>query len=175
VATTSWEVTLCEVGRIDEASERLAAEVATGFDFPYDNTWLSAMSRLLDVAASAGQARFARTLVDRIAPYATQVIAPAASIVNGAAARPLARAATLLGNHDQAEAWFATAHTLHARLQAPSFIALTQLDHADLCLARHANGDLERARQLATSAAATADEYGCDTLTKRASVLLETI
>jgi hypothetical protein len=51
-------------------------------------------------------------------------------------------------------------------------MALGQLDHADLCLARRADGDLERARELATTAAATAAEYGCAGLTRRAEALL---
>ena len=105
-------------------------------------------------------------------PYATQVIAPAQSLVHGAVARPLARAATLLGDYDQAEDWFAIAHDIHARLQAPFWTALGQLDHADLCLARRADGDLERARDSSTTAAATAAEYGCAGLTKRAAALL---
>ena len=32
---------LSELGRMDEAHERLTAEAATGFDFPYDETWLA--------------------------------------------------------------------------------------------------------------------------------------
>jgi class 3 adenylate cyclase/tetratricopeptide (TPR) repeat protein len=159
---------LCEIGRLDEARERLAAEASSGFDFPYDGTWLSAMANLLDAAAIIQDHAVARTLVERVAPYANHVIALGGSMVNGATARPLARAATILGDYDQAEAWFAIAHDIHGRLQAPFWTALGQLDHADLCLARRADGDLERARDLATTAAATAAEYGCAGLTKRA-------
>jgi tetratricopeptide (TPR) repeat protein len=103
------------------------------------------------------------------------VISPSGVVVLGAVARPLARAATLLGDYDQAEAWFATAHDIHQRLQAPFWTALGQLDHADLCLARRADGDLEHARKLVTTAAATAAEYGCGGLTKRAAALLAEI
>jgi hypothetical protein len=133
------------------------------------------MSRYLEAAATIGDLNAARLLVDRVAPYATQVMAGSASIVLGAAARPLARAATVLGKYDQAEEWFATAHDLHARLKAPFFTALTQLDHADLCLARRADDDIDRARQLATSAAATAAEYGFGGLAQRADALLGAI
>ena len=163
---------LCELGRNDEASERLAAEAAAGFDFPSDGVWLSAMSQLVDVAASTGDHAAALVLVERLAPFADHVIAPAAAIVEGAAGRSLARGATLLGDYDQAENWFAVAHDIHHRLQAPYWTALGQLDHADLCLTRRADGDLERARDLATSAAATAAEYGCAGVTRRAAVLL---
>ena len=80
--------------------------------------------------------------------------------------------ATLLGDYDQAEQWFATAHDIHNRLRTPYWTALGQLDHADLCFARHAEGDLQRACDLASAAAATADDYGCTGLAKRAAALL---
>jgi hypothetical protein len=82
------------------------------------------------------------------------------------------RAATILDRYEQAEAWFAIAHNLHARLQAPYWTACGQLDHADLCLTRRADSDLQRARDLATTAAATAAEYGCEGLSRRAANLL---
>ena len=161
---------LGELGRIEE--EQLAAEAAAGFDFPYDGTWLSAMANLLDAAVTVQDRAAARTLVEPVAPFAGHVIVPGGVKANGAIARPLARAATLLGDYDQAEEWFAIAHDIHDRLQAPYWTALGQLDHADLCLARHADGDLERARDLAQTAAATAAEYGCVGLTTRAVALL---
>lgn len=166
---------LCELGRNDDARALLAAEAATGFDFPYDVSWLAAMSNLLDAAATTQDHAAASTLVDRVAPFADHVIALSGVKVNGAIARPLGRAVTLLGDYDQAEEWFATAHDLHARLQAPFWTARGQLDHADLCLARRADGDLDRARALATNAAAIAAEYGCGGLNRRAATLLDAV
>lgn len=49
---------------------------------------------------------------------------------------------------------------IHTQLQAPFRIALTQLDHADLYLARRGDDDLTRARHLTTSAVAAAAEFG---------------
>ncbi len=163
---------LCELGRIDEAQERLTAEVARGFDYPYDAVWLTEMRNLLDAVATTGDRVGARTLVDRVAPYAAQVIAPSGALIDGAIARPLARAATVLGEYDEAEQWFSIAHDIHSRLQAPFYTALTQLDHAALCLARHSDGDLERAGELTDTATATASKYGYAGLTKRAARLL---
>jgi tetratricopeptide (TPR) repeat protein len=161
----------CELDRVDEARERLAAEAARDFDFPYDTIWIAAMANLLDAAANLGDRAAARTLVDRLTPIATQLIVPSV-VVNGTLARPLARCVALFGEYDQAEAWFAHAHRIHARLQAPFWSARAQLDHADLCLARRADGDVDRARDLAASAAAIAAEYGCAGLTTRAAALL---
>src|SRR5262249_54542832 len=69
---------LCEAGRIEDARERLAAEAAAGFDFPYDGSWLNEMFDLLDAAASTASADAARMLIERVAPYARQVVSPAA-------------------------------------------------------------------------------------------------
>jgi hypothetical protein len=46
------------------------------------------------------------------------------------------------------------AHAIRTRLQAPFWTALGQIDHADLCLTRRADADIERARELAQTAAA---------------------
>jgi hypothetical protein len=163
---------LYELGRVDEARARLDAEVAGGFDLPYDATWLAGMANLTDAAASTGSRDAARALIGQLEAYETQVVSAAGALVLGAIARPLARAASVLSEYQQAERWFAIAHDIHVRLQAPYWTALGQLDHAELCLARRSDGDLERARQLATTAAATAAEYGCASLTTRAAALL---
>jgi hypothetical protein len=134
---------------------------------------LNEMFDLLDAAATTESRDAARALVDRVQPFAAHVVSPAAVIIHGAIARPLARCATVLEQYDQAEEWFAIAHDIHARLQAPFYAALTQLDHADLCLARRAAGDLEHAREYATTAATTAAEFGCTGLTKRAAAILD--
>ena len=81
---------LCELGRIDEARDRLTAEVARGFDYPYDTVWLTEMRNLLDAVATTGDRVGARTLVDRVAPYASHVVAPSGALIDGAIARPLA-------------------------------------------------------------------------------------
>jgi len=130
------------------------------------------MYNFLDAAASTGSTTAARTLIDRVSLHHTKVATAGPFLVHGAIARPLARAATILGEYEQAEYWFAIAHDIHRRLQAPFWTALGQLDHADLCLTRRADGDVERARELVTTAVATAAEYGCAGLTKRAAVLL---
>ncbi len=162
---------LCELGRIDEARAAFAAEAASDFAFPYDALWLSAMANMTDIAATVGDEAAARRLLERLEAHATQIISPAA-VVNGTVARPLARAATLLGDYGRAEEWFAIAHDAHARLQAPYWIARTQLDHADLCVDRRDDGDMERARNFAEAAATTAAKYNCAGLEKRAVVLL---
>jgi tetratricopeptide (TPR) repeat protein len=130
------------------------------------------MANLMDAAATVENNAAARLLIDRLKPFANQVIVPLGPAVNGAVARPLARCATVLGDYDQAEDWFVIAHDINARLRAPFWITRAQLDHADLCLTRRADGDVERARDFVTTAAATAAEYGCAGLSQRAADLL---
>jgi len=166
---------LCELDRADEARDRFDAEVANGFNYAYDTSWLSAMANVTDAAATLGDRRACETVIERLMPFATQVVAIGSHRVMGALARPLARAAGVLGDYDQAEQWFATAHDIHTRLQTPFWTARGQLDHADLCLTRRADDDLQRARDLATTAAATAAEYGCTGLSTRAANLLTTV
>jgi hypothetical protein len=163
---------LCELDRIDEARERFATETLLGFDYPYDATWLAAMANMTEAAASLREGEIAATLLARLEPFAAQPIVPAGLLSVGALSRPLARAASILGQYDRAEDWFASAHDLHARLQSPYWQARGQLDHADLCLARRGGGDLERARELASAAAATSGDYGCAGIAKRATALL---
>ena len=163
---------LSDLGRLEEANERLEQEAAGGYDYPYDSLWLVSMMNLADAAATTANTRVAAAMIQRLEPFADHVVCPSGDFVLGANARPLARAATALGRHEQAEQWFALAHDVHERLQAPFWIARGRLDHADLCLARRADGDLDRARELATTAAQLAAEYGCNGLTERAALLL---
>jgi hypothetical protein len=164
--------TLSEIGRLDEARDRLDAEVTSGFDIPYDTTFVTTMCNLMDGAAATGHVPAARALIDRMAPYVDHVNVPWAASIEGSVARPLARVAAVVGDYQQADAWFAIAHDIHARLQAPFWTARGQLEHADMCVARGAGGDVERARDLATTAAATANEYTCTGLTKHGAALL---
>jgi len=165
---------LCEIDRLDEARDLFATERLNGFDYPYDTTWLAAMGNLTDTAATLKDRAACTTLITRLQPFAHQVIVPTGVLAAGALGRSLGRAATLLGQYDQAEQWFAGAHDLHHRLEAPYWSARGQLDHAGLCLARRAEGDVARARELAITAAATAAEYGCAALSRRAATLLAT-
>jgi class 3 adenylate cyclase/tetratricopeptide (TPR) repeat protein len=166
---------LCDLGRTEEAREWFAADAANRFDYPYNNAWLPAMVNMTDTAAALGDRQASRALIERLAPFSDHVVTAGPTRVYGALARPLARAAAALGEYDQAEAWFATAHDIHARLEAPYLTARGQLDEADFHMTRDADGDVVRARDVATTAAATAAHYGCAALSERAAGLLATI
>jgi class 3 adenylate cyclase/tetratricopeptide (TPR) repeat protein len=166
---------LCDLERFDEAREWFESDASEGFDYPYDAAWLAAMVNVTDTAAALGDRRACETLIERLAPFADKVVTAGVTVLLGALARPLGRAAGVLGRYDEAEAWFSVADDVHTRLQAPYWAARGQLDHADLCLARRRDGDLDRARELASIAAATAAEYGCALLQARAEGLLSNL
>jgi hypothetical protein len=166
---------LSHIGRVDEARERLTDLAATGFDFATDATWLNSMMRLLDAAVVTQSPAIAEDLMDRIAPYANQVVSPETNIVHCSIARPLGRAATLLGDFGKAEEYFGIAHETNGALKAPFWTAHCQLDHADLCMARREDGDPQRARDFVAAASATAAAYGYAGLARRADALAEAI
>ncbi len=163
---------LCVIGRIDEARERIEVELADGFDYPYDSLWVVSMVNVLDAAVSTRHVVAAQRLVERLEPYPDHVVNPMGPVVLGTVARPLGRAGALLGDYERAETWFATARAIDTRLGAPFWTARDELDHADLCLTRRADGDLEHARTLATTASSTAAQFGCEGLAERAQAIL---
>jgi len=88
-------------------------------------------------------------------------------------ARPLGRLATLLGRYDDAETHLRAALAMHQRMQAPYWIARTQLDLAELCIARKGPTDAAAARELIGQAQRTVDQYGYAGLTPQAERLLQ--
>jgi hypothetical protein len=152
---------LCELDRIEEASKHLEAEAANGFDYPYDGHWLSSMVNLTDAVVTTRNREAVQVLLDRLRPYADHVISPQGIIVTGAVARPLARAATLLGEYEAAEAWFALSHDLHSGQRADSSITLTYVLPAaptTTCRRLALSQPLQRPLQRSTAALGSADE-----------------
>ncbi len=163
---------LCELGRIDEASVQLAAEAATGFDFPYDGTWLASMSNLIDAAATVQDPASARTLVERVAPFATHHRNRWSQ--GERCHRPPARPRRHPAGGLRPGRAVVRDRTRHPQPTPNPLLDRTRPTRScrDLCFARHAEGDLQRACDLASAAAATADDYGCTGLAKRAAALL---
>ena len=78
----------------------------------------------------SGRADAAPLLIERLAPYAGQVIFTNVH-TKGAVARSLGRLALLTGDRDRAVAWLDQALELHRRLGARYWIARTELELAD--------------------------------------------
>jgi tetratricopeptide (TPR) repeat protein len=149
-----------ELGRIDEMRQIFDAAAATEFgDVPRDVTWLLTMASWADSACDLERADVAPLLIERLAPYSRRVIFTTVHTL-GAVGRSLGRLQTLMGDYPAAETSLREALDSHERLQAPYWIARTQLDLANLLAVRRAPGDADQATVLVAAAKRTAETYG---------------
>ena len=129
------------------------------------------MEGVADAVVLLGDPVGGAVLYDMLLPYSGRL-----GFAHGTPARPvdhwLGRLATLLGRHDEAERHFGVAVELCERLRSPFYLARALLGSADLCVARAAPGDLERARTFAERARAVAREFGLAALEVRADAML---
>jgi tetratricopeptide (TPR) repeat protein len=159
---------LCEIGRLDAARQVYAPHAAAGFaDIPVDQAWTSGVAICADIAATLEDRTSAPLLVALLEPISDLIAATSVSC-QGATARPLARVEAMLGNYEDAERHFLVALDLHTRLDAPYWIALTQLDYAEMLLARAAPADATHAHDLIASALAIAQQFDFPGLAARA-------
>ena len=119
-----------------------------------------------------GRTDAAPRLYELLLPYASRFVFIACKDY-GAVARPLGRLATLLGRYDDAETHLRAALAMHERMQAPYWIARTQLDLAELCVARQGPTDAATARDLIGQAQQAVEHYGYAGLTPQAERLLQ--
>ena len=163
--------TLCECGRTDEARPLLAAASAADFhDAAYDYIWLTNTTFWADSAAWLGDRSAAGVLFDRLAPYEPQGILSGATFT-GTVGMYLARLAAVLGRLDDANDLFERTDARLRALAAPFFQARNQVEWARLLSTRGGTADAHRARELLAEAVATAEQYGCAGIERRANEL----
>jgi class 3 adenylate cyclase/tetratricopeptide (TPR) repeat protein len=163
----------CTLGRVGEARELFEPDVTNGFaDFPRDRIWTTAMTFCADSAVDLAHREAAQLLYAELNPF-SEMVAFTQGSVGGALSRPLGRLAHLLGHWQDAESLFRASLSLHERLEAPYWIARTELDYSDLLIGRGEPGDVTRAEEMTRQALARAEEYGFGTLERRATVLLQ--
>ena len=162
---------LADAGELDAARQLLQAVAADGFEFPVNNAWGSAIGAWASVTAILGDADAARLLYDLLAPWAGQVCTNRIythTTVDGV----LGALATILGDHDTAEAHFAAAETLTDVLGARYFAAFDDLARAGLHLARGEADGRAQAEHYATRSLENARENGYAAIEQRASTFL---
>jgi tetratricopeptide (TPR) repeat protein len=160
----------CDRDDLDAARASFAGDDDFLDSFPYDFTWMSAMTNLADVAVALGDRDAAEGILRRLEPYANQNVAVAGVCV-GSASRPIARLQALLGHDDIADAAFGYALEHNRQLGAPFWVAHTELDYAQALSARGGTtGDQVAA--LVRSAIDAAREYGFAGLERRAHTIL---
>jgi DNA-binding CsgD family transcriptional regulator len=157
---------LGERARARELLDRLSAHDAAAL--PRDALWLGALAALAEACSLLEATEPAAALYRLAAPYADQVVVPAALPCAGSAQRMLALLADAAGERERAAAHYEAALEVHARLGARTWLAWTQHDYARL-LAE--TGERERALTLNDAAQAAARRLGLERLARRARAL----
>jgi hypothetical protein len=100
-----------------------------------------------EACARVGDADAASLLADHLAPY-HQCVAHTTAVTAGAVSHYLGLLATVRRSFEEADAQFAAAEATHERLGAPTLLARTRLEWADMLMSRSAAGDADRATTL---------------------------
>jgi len=135
-------------------------------DIPQDGDWITTVTLLSEVSVGLGDAPTAARLYDLLAPFAgLNVVIGLAALCLGSAARYLGRLAITLGDERAAAEHFEHALQANARLEAPLWLAHTQLDYG-LALGRGARG-----RRMIEEAGEVAGRLGLTALARRAELV----
>jgi class 3 adenylate cyclase len=161
VLTAALALAHAEAGHTEDARRLLEEFAATDFDLPMDPAWMTGMFSYVEAAIHCKDAQYARPLFDRLAPWAEQSVAYGSVMASGLVSHSLGGLATVLGQYNEADSYFAKSSATSARMKAKFFAASTDLFWGSMLGERHAEGDTERARDLLTKAhmAATANGY----------------
>jgi class 3 adenylate cyclase/tetratricopeptide (TPR) repeat protein len=160
-----------EGDRADEARLVLDRLAAADFTLGPDPVWLTGMVSYAEAAIECGDPHYARPLFDQLVPFADQVSTLGGISSEGPVSHFLGGLATVLGHHDQADAYFAQAAAANARMGAKFFGARTDLSWGTLLASRQAPGDVEKARQLLASAHEVATANGYAVVLRRADAV----
>jgi DNA-binding SARP family transcriptional activator len=163
----AFATVLLEMGEAEPAREQLELLAANGFnDIPRDGDWMTTITLLSEICSRLGDADAAAVLYDVLMPFAgLNVVIGLAAVCLGSASRFLGKLALTIGQQQDAAEHFERALAANARLQAPLWLAHTQLDYGE-ALGRRARG-----RQLIEEAADAAAQLGLTALARRAEGL----
>jgi len=125
-----------------------------------------------DVAVACHHTVISRAMLDRLAPFAEQV-ATAAIISFNTVSHSLGGLAAVLGNDEQADAYFADAAAFNERAGAKFFAARTNLSWGTMLAERDTPRDTQRARELLTAAQSLATNHGYAAIERHATTALE--
>jgi tetratricopeptide (TPR) repeat protein len=160
-------IALLESGELEQASEQLGVLAASGFeDVPQDGDWMTTITLLSDISVGVGDAAAAAALYELLTPFAgSNVVIGLAALCLGSAARFLGKLALTLGDQQVAVEHFKHALEANAKLEAPLWLAHTQLDYAQ------ALGSGPRARAMVEEAADAAAALGLTALSRRVELV----
>ena len=161
------------LGHLERARELYEPFPRRGFaDIPRGFSWLWTMEAAVQVCAALDDRAGASTLLELLSPYPDRWIelGPMA-VCDGSVTRLLGLLETVLCRYAEAERHFEQALSVHSRIDARLLVARTQLDYAQMLLARGEPADRVRADELLDSAAHTAAELGLKRIASEAENL----
>ena len=162
-----------EGDRPDEALVELEGLAANDFTLPFDPLWLAGMSGYSEAVVQCRARDYAGPLFDQLAPWA-HLVATAGGLTSvGPVSHYLGGLATVLGRYDDADAYFVRAAAMSRDMGAKFSAARTNLSWGRMLAERKAQGDIEQAHTLFTTAHAVAAANGYGTVERRAAVALQ--
>jgi tetratricopeptide (TPR) repeat protein len=164
-----------ESGDLDGAREQLDVLIADDCGgIPFNQLWLLIITLLAETAAQMRSEQCA-TLYRLLSPYPHQnVLVANAAVCLGSSSRPLGLLAAALHRWDDAERHFADALAMNSKMGARPWVARTQLNYAQMLLARGEPGDREKARGLLQQALGAARQMGMVKVASDCEALLPT-
>ena len=156
--------TCIQLGEHDEARALLEPLSASGFgDRPRDQIWSSFMWVCAETAAGLDDARWSAALAELLLPYEHQLVYNGL-VPFGAMGATLGRLALARGELDDAERFFGRSLETEEQMRAPVLESRSRLGLARVAIARAAEGDAERARELLDRVLEVAREHGLTAL-----------
>src|SRR5262249_51607378 len=137
-----------------------------------DNDKLAGWCLLAEVCSVLDDSTHASTLYELLLPHAHRNAVSHPVCAFGSVSRYLGLLATTLERSEDAERHFEAALEMNQRMGARPWVAHTEHDHAQVLLARGAEGDETKAAELLGAALATAQELGMEPLARTVSALL---
>ena len=172
VLTATLARAYAETNRTVEARHLLEALSAANFDLPLDQNWLTGMVCYANAAIVVGDADFAEPLLDRLAPWAEQLVVTG-NTASGPVSGYLGGLATVINHYDEADMYFAQCAAMSDRIGGKYFAARTDLWWGQMLAKRNKPGDTEKARDLLTTARTRAAAHGYGNVERRAAAALQ--
>jgi class 3 adenylate cyclase/tetratricopeptide (TPR) repeat protein len=160
-----------EADHFNDAQALLVSFASAEYSLPMDTAWLGATMLYAAAAAECRDAAAAESLFDELAPAANMWSYDGCKS-EGPVSLCLACLATVLGRHEEADAFFSHSAELCERMGAKFYAARTDLLWGAMLAERQAPGDHGRTEDLLTNAHGVATVHGYGTVERRAALAL---
>src|SRR5262249_8246430 len=145
-----------------KARELLAEAAETDFAcIPRDTFFLWTSALLVETCSACGESQWCEDLYRILAPYRHNVVVVSWGVVcDGSISHFLGMLSAKRGRLDDAAEEFQAALEVHTRMHAEPLVTRTAVHLGELLLRRRKSGDIERATELLSCAAVSAERSG---------------